>query len=643
MKILQISPKKPYPPTDGGKIVAYNTIKYLSMRGHEITLVSIVDKEEEIPELERFCEWIPIQKDTATTTAGLLSNLFSKKPYTISKYHSEKIKQKIRDILRKVNFDIVHIDGLHAAYYGTYIKQEFDLPVVLREYNVEAKIMERFYKNQKNTLIKVYAYLQYKKLSRYEAVVCEVFDKCFMITEVDERRIKEMNPRVKTSVISSGVDTSYFYPMEAEEDPLSIVSVASMDWLPNVEGMLWFCKNIFPLIKKEIPETKLYVVGKNPPDEIKNLASKDVIVTGFVEDEREYMAKSMVFIVPLKTGSGIRIKILNALAMGKAVISTSIGCEGIEVQHRKNIYIADTEKEFAQGAIELLKNKDIREGIGEEGLRFIREKYQWEQIAEQIENEYRKAVKMKDLHEIERIFHNKQVEEATTSKFYKFGVLEYVDNYAFSLLEERGLTGKAIVDYGCGSGWNSFRLAKQGANVFAFDISEEMIKALNQKVKQKKLKGTVVAKKMAAESLEYLDESIDGILGFGILHHVNLDLAIPEIYRVLKPGGKIVFREPLGKNPLINLFRFLTPKRRTSTERPLNFSGIKKFEKCNFREVKHTEFFLFGLFAFAVIGFKNRKLYSLVFDALNKVDKLILKIFPWLKEYCWITIIEAKK
>jgi glycosyltransferase involved in cell wall biosynthesis/ubiquinone/menaquinone biosynthesis C-methylase UbiE len=648
MKILKISPKKPYPLTDGGKIVAYNTIKYLAMQGHEITLVSIVDKEEGIPELEKFCEWIPIQKDTATTTAGLLGNLFSKKPYTISKYHSEKIKQKIRGILKENNFDIVHIDGLHTAYYGTCIKQEFGLPVVLRELNVEARIMERFYKNQKNPLIKAYAYLQHKKLSRYEATICEVFDKCFMITKEDERRIKEMNPRVKTNVIPSGVDTSYFYPMEAEEEPLSIVSVASMDWLPNNESIIWFCNSVFPLIKKEIPGAKLYVVGKNPSNKIKKLASKDIIVTGFVEDEREYMAKSQVFIVPLKTGSGMRIKILNALAMGKAVISTPIGCEGIEVQHRKNVYIADTEKEFAQGAIELLKNKDIREGLGEEGLRFVKEKYQWERIAEEITENYRKIADFKNRHwglllSIEKEFHNKQAIKATTSGFYEFGVLEYIDDYCFNLLKKEGLVGKNIVDYGCGSGWNSIRLAKEGANVFAFDISEMMIKTLKYKTQQENLEERITAKEMAAESLEYPDESVDGIIGLGILHHVNLDSAIPEVYRVLKPGGKAVFREPLDGNPIINLFRYLTPKRRTPTEKPLSFSDIKKFEKFNFKEVKHAEFYLFALLSFALIGFKNRKLYNLAFTALNKIDSVIFKIFPWVRKYTWITIIEVTK
>lgn len=392
MKILQISTRIPYPPTSGGDIVTYNTLKHLALRGHDITLVSFVSEVKGALELEKYCRWAPVQKDTRTSITRLLLNLFSKTPYTISKYHANQAKEQVHKLLREDDIDIVHIEHLHVAYYGILIKKEFGLPIVLREHNVETIIMERFYENQKNPLIKAYAYLQYKKLWDYEAKICGMFDKCFMITEDDEKWIKEMNPRVKTSVIPSGVDTSYFNSLEAEEEPYSIIYVASMDWLPNVESILWFYKDIFPLIKKEVPEAKLYIVGRKPPVNIKILANKDIIVTGFVEDVREYIARSAVFIVPLKIGGGMRIKILNALAMGKAIVSTSIGCEGIDVTDGKDIYIADTEAQFARRVLELMGNKNKRRRLGEEGLRLVKEKYQWKRIAEQIEEEYKKIL-----------------------------------------------------------------------------------------------------------------------------------------------------------------------------------------------------------------------------------------------------------
>ncbi|HER24651.1 MAG TPA: glycosyltransferase [Candidatus Atribacteria bacterium] len=392
MKILQITSRLPYPPIDGGSIEIYNNIKYLALRGHDITLISLVNKRKKVSELKKYCELITIKKNTGNHFLGYFLNIFIDTPYTISKYHSNKVKKEIRELLKKDNFDIIILNQLHTAYYGNFIKKEYNLPIVLREQNTENIIMKRFYKNQNNIFIKFYAYLQYKKLYKYESKICEIFDRCFMITKIDEKTIKDMNSNVKTNVVPAGVDISYFYPLKFKEEEFSLVSVASMNWLPNVEAIEWFCKEVQPLIKKEIQKVKLYIVGINPPNNIKSLANNNVIVTGFVEDVRKYLAKGQVFIVPLKTGSGMRIKILNALAMGKAIVSTSIGCEGIDVVDGKNIYIADNKEEFAEKVVFLLNNKDERDRIGKEGLKLVKEKYQWEKIAEDIETEFKKII-----------------------------------------------------------------------------------------------------------------------------------------------------------------------------------------------------------------------------------------------------------
>lgn len=393
MRILQISPRVPYPLTDGGKIGIYNIVKYLALRGHKITLVCFDDGKNKYPELEKYCKLIIIRKKIKTTYLGLFLNLFSSIPYGISKYYSPVAKKKIYDLQKKNKYDIVHLDHLHTAFYGVFIKNNFNLPVVLREHNIENMIMKRFYKNKKNIFVKFYAYLQYKKLYKYESNICEIFNQCLMITKNDEKIIKEMNPEIKTSVITAGVDTSYFHPIKIKEEEFSIISVASMDWLPNIEAIEWFCKEILPLVKNEIQAIKFYVVGINPPNSIKDLADNNVIVTGYLEDVREYIAKCQVFVVPLKTGSGIRIKILNSLAMGKAIVSTSIGCEGIDVTNGKDIYIADDKEEFAKKIIYLLKNKNERRKLGREGIKLIKEKYQWEKIAEQIETKYAEIIK----------------------------------------------------------------------------------------------------------------------------------------------------------------------------------------------------------------------------------------------------------
>ncbi|MBU4480621.1 glycosyltransferase family 4 protein [Patescibacteria group bacterium] len=392
MKILYITSTVPYPLTDGGKIASYNSIKYLALRGHDITLISITDKGKKVPEIGKYFKLITIKKNTKNTILGYFLNIFTNTPYTISKYHSKKIKEEILDFLKKNNFDIINLEHLHVAYYGNFIKKEYNLPIVLREQNIENIIMKRFYKNQKNIFIKFYAYLQFKKLYKYEAKICEIFNRCLMITKNDEKIIKEMNLKIKTNVITAGVDTSNFFPIKIKEEEFSIISVASMDWLPNIESIHWFCNEIYPLIIKIIPKIKLYIVGKNPPKSIKNINNQNIIVTGFVKDVREYLAKCQVFIVPLKTGSGMRIKILNALAMGKAIVSTSIGCEGIDVVDGKNIYIADNKEEFAKKIIFLLNNENERKKIGKEGIKLIEKKYRWEKIAEDIDIVFKKII-----------------------------------------------------------------------------------------------------------------------------------------------------------------------------------------------------------------------------------------------------------
>lgn len=396
MKILQLTPRNPYPPDDGGKIGIFGITKYLSLRGHDITLLSIVSNQnDDISGLRKYCKVETVTMNTTNNYIDMFFNLFSSVPYTVSKYHRKPFLEKLNKFLQETQFDIVHVDHLHMAYYGKFVKERFGIPVVLREHNVESTIWERYYREVANPFVKLYTRLQFEKVYRYESRIVEDFDQCFMITKQDKKRIERMNPKVKASVIPAGVDTSFFYPMDLPIEPCSVVSVASMDWPPNIKGILWFITKIWPLVKQKIPQAKIYIVGKNPSPEVKELAAKDIIVTGFVDDVRQYMAKAAVFIVPLKAGGGMRIKILNALSMGKAVVSTSIGCEGIDVENGKNIYVADTENEFAQRIMELLEDSNKRDKLGEAGLLLVREKYQWERVAEQIENEYERIINNK--------------------------------------------------------------------------------------------------------------------------------------------------------------------------------------------------------------------------------------------------------
>ncbi len=399
MKILQLSTQLPFPPDDGGKIGIFNLTKYLSLRGHKIVLLPIIsDRTKETPRniegLRKWCEVRAVYQNTRTSSWGLFLNLFLKIPYTISKYHSSKVKEAIKKILSEGKFDLLHIDSLHMAYYGEFIKDEFKLPIVLREHNVQTTIMERYYQREKNPFIKLYAYLQYRKTRRYEAKICEIFDMCLMITREDKKRIETMNPRVKTCIIPAGVDTSYFHPLKIKEETGSLVFVGDLGWLPNVDGIMWFYRRVWPRIKEASVPVKFYIIGGRPPRKMRKLGRRDedIIVTGFVPDVRPYVAKCSVYIVPLRIGGGMRLKILEAMAMERPVVATSVGAEGIMVSNRENIVIADSEADFAGRVIELLKERNLRGTIAEGGRRLIEQRYRWESVVEALEKEYLKVL-----------------------------------------------------------------------------------------------------------------------------------------------------------------------------------------------------------------------------------------------------------
>lgn len=375
-------------------MVVFNTIKYLAKRGHQIDFLFLSGKDVDgaaLQELGNWCRPYPVLHHRKNSLASLLLNVFSSKPYSITKYYSNHLKKQFADLLEKNEYNVIQFEGLFVAYLLNVARsiKKFT-PIVLRQHNVESVIRERLFRNSRFLPARLWLLLQYRRFLAYEADICVRFDRCFMITRDDEQKIEELSPGVRASVIPGGVDCSYFYPQNITEEPYSIVFIGVMDWLPNVEGIYWFCNEVFPQIKRKIPASKLYIVGSDPPNDVKKLANNDVIITGFVDDVRAYMAKGQVFIVPLKSGSGMRIKILNALAMARPVVSTSIGCEGIGVMDGKNIYIADTAEQFAKKITELLNNENERRRLGSEGLNLVKEKYQWERVIEEIEEAYKR-------------------------------------------------------------------------------------------------------------------------------------------------------------------------------------------------------------------------------------------------------------
>ena len=393
LKILWLKTGPLYPLDTGGKIRTYNMLKELKKMHHitYLSQISIGTEKETTKNAAEYCQeaiWIPWEetsKDNYKLYIELFQNmLFSDLPYAVQKYQSLEMQEYIERLDCSGNYDIIICDFLIPS---VNIKKKLATPSVLFQHNVESLIWKRRYDNAKG-IKRVYLYNQRKRMEQYEQKGCMLFDGVATVSVNDSDILKEEFGL--TNIIGdvpTGVDTSYFKPIEAVKSRGSIVFSGSMDWDPNEDAVLYFVKEIYPLIKKKAPYASFTVVGRNPSQRLKSLNKLDssINITGTVEDVRPYLTESEVYVVPLRIGGGTRIKIFEAMAMALPVVSTSIGAEGLSVKNGENILLSDQPEEFADNVIKLLQDQKNREEIGEKALTLIQKRFSWGAVTEVFE------------------------------------------------------------------------------------------------------------------------------------------------------------------------------------------------------------------------------------------------------------------
>lgn len=389
MKILQLTHRLPYPANDGGKIGIFNFTKNFTNLSHDVTLISIgsiYEKNIELHGLKSQVKELKVfYKDVTNKKLDVIKNsIFSILPYNMNKYIFNDIEIFILDLMKNNNFDIVHIDHLHMAYYGRQIKKLYpSIPIVLREHNVEYTILERVAKNEKNILKKILFSVQSKKLKEYEENIIKEFDKILVITQEDYKKLENIIFKRKLEIVPAGVDIDNFPRIidKYENKNKNIVSIGSMDWIPNQDGLAWFIENVMPLLVKKYPEIKLFIAGRGTPIWFKKKYENEFITfLGFVEDADSLIKNSSLAIVPLFAGGGMRVKILNYFAWGIPTISTTIGAEGIEVHNEEDILIADNITTFITAIETLFNNHLLYNKISENAYNNICSNYSWKQI-----------------------------------------------------------------------------------------------------------------------------------------------------------------------------------------------------------------------------------------------------------------------
>lgn len=367
MKVLQLTYRVPFPPTDGGSIGIYNITKGLHDNGCEIDLVAINTPKHSQP---KDC-MLPLAKqhdvfvNTNISPFKLLANVFFKAiPYNVERFVSKDVEDKLVELLTKNSYDFIQVEGAFVAYYIDIIKQHCSCPVLVRTHNIEYVIWERLALNEKNPAKKWFYKHLGKRLRTFEASYYNKADGIAAITEEDKQRLLELNVKVPIQIVPAGVVLDkYLAAQDREAEANSIFSISALDWLPNLEGLDWFLKAIWPDLLKRKPELHFHIAGKSTPDWLKNSSIPNVQVHGFVDDAIVFKKSYQLMLVPLLSGGGMRVKIIEGLAAKKCIISTSVGAEGIECTHGKDIVIANSPEEWVEAICHYIDQADERKAI----------------------------------------------------------------------------------------------------------------------------------------------------------------------------------------------------------------------------------------------------------------------------------------
>ena len=389
MNILWVKTELLHPLDAGGRIRTFNIVKKLAHL-HRVTYLCYADsgnEKEAITELSKYVDKIVVveRKNTPRFSFSfyleVAKSLATPFPYTIKKYYTREMADKITELVGRDDFDSIICDFLAPSMnFGMDIKKRS----VLFQHNVESQIWKRHVRYQRNPVKRFLFQQECRKLLRYEENACREFEKVLAVSKEDRDWFSSHFNITHVLDIPTGVDTDFFQPAAKEAEPGNIVFTGSMDWLPNEDAVVWFVEEIMPVVRAAAHPIRFVIVGRRPTAVVRKLGEDypDVIVTGDVDDIRPYMANAAVFVVPIRIGGGTRMKIYEAMAMGKAVVSTSVGAEGLPLVNGKHLLIADSRDDFAGEVIRVLRDKGLATNLGSAGNIFVNENCGWDHVAE---------------------------------------------------------------------------------------------------------------------------------------------------------------------------------------------------------------------------------------------------------------------
>jgi glycosyltransferase involved in cell wall biosynthesis len=421
MKILFLTPQLPYPPQKGTAMRNWGLISDLTKR-YEVTVLSFSpppptggDRGGGDDPLATTCRVETVEPPIRSPSTRLRDMLTTSKPDMALRLASDAYAQRLADWLAREPFDVVHVEGIEMAPYLDVIDAVFpplSSPpneggqrrgksprplIVFDDHNCEYLLQKRAFLTDlripSRWLGAAYSFVQWQRLLGYEAQACRRADRVLAVSEADAATLRKLAPDVQVAVVPNGIDTQAYRPqissLKSQIPENMVVFTGTMDFRPNVDAVLWFAQEVLPRIRTQVEDVRFLAVGQRPHRRLGVLQNDPAVtLTGFVEDTRPYIADAAVYVVPLRMGGGTRFKVLEALAMGKPVVSTTLGAEGFPVTHGQELLLADKPEDFAQSVILLLNAPEKRESLGQAGRVFVETQYDWRVIVPLVEATY---------------------------------------------------------------------------------------------------------------------------------------------------------------------------------------------------------------------------------------------------------------
>lgn len=390
MNVCFCAHRLPYPPLAGGKRETFKLVESLADEGHTVDLVTYADDPELAAKMEDVvdCTIHTVPGLPDRTSTNLLRNLVSRDPLPVMKADTAEFRETVREQARDA--DIVHLHALQTSFLAA--DDALTAPTVVRFNNVKYEIYQQFARFTDNPAKAAYAYLQYYKTRGYEQSIPTASDLTLTITREDRERLTTTDD-ARIDVLPAGVDPTEFDLLPHDPDSTVVTFFGSMDYHPNEDAVLWFARNVLPLIRSKRPDVTFEVVGKNPSRTLRTFADRtDIPVTGFVEDLGENVARAAVVVLPFRVGTGIRMKALHAMAMGKPLVSTPLGVQGIRVMDGQHASVVEEPGDFARAVIELLDDPERQTQYRRNARELVEREHDWPTITRQLEGFYEEVL-----------------------------------------------------------------------------------------------------------------------------------------------------------------------------------------------------------------------------------------------------------